>query len=180
MKNFFLFILISVLCLPVKAQTPYYGFNHKGEKVYLSLNTEHAFLSVKEPQLPEGFAQRGIKADGFLSDKSDQRQYQSKKRDVPRFCTRLSFEEKLSDDQYLKLLADLKQRNKDVILSPYFKMEGGSDIIGLSNYFYIKLKTEADTTLLRKIAEQKNCIIIDTRSFYAIMVCIERYRILRT
>ena len=164
MKKLFLIIAIIILCLSIKAQTSYYFYDHEGKKVYLSLNTEYVFLSVKEPQLPDGFAQCSVEAAGFLSDKSDKRQYQSKKKNKPRFYTELKFEEKLSDEQYLKLLSDIKRQNRDAIISPYFKMKD-DDVIGLSNFFYVKLKAETDTTLLRKIAEQKKCIVIEQDPF---------------
>ena len=40
----------TLLCLAGKSQTPYYYY-YEGEKQYLSLNTEYAFLSLNEQQL---------------------------------------------------------------------------------------------------------------------------------
>ena len=37
----------------------------------------------------------------------------------------------------------------------------GDENVGLSNFFYIKLKEIEDTDLLRQMAEQLNCIIIE-------------------
>ena len=146
----------------MSAQTSYYFYNHNNERVYLMLDTQHAFLSVKEAELPVGIQQRSINTAKFLSDKADQRQYQAKK-GKRRYYTKLEFEEKMSDEQYLKLLSDMKRQNKEAMISPYFKME--NETIGLSNFFYVTLKSESDTTLLRKISEQTKSIIVEQIQF---------------
>jgi len=62
MKKLAFTFTIILLCLVVKAQTPYYYY-YLGEKQYLSLDTEYAFLSLKEQRLPDDIQQRGnIKA----------------------------------------------------------------------------------------------------------------------
>ena len=50
MKKLLLILGITLLCAVSKAQTPYYYY-YDGEKQYLELNTEYAFLSVGERQL---------------------------------------------------------------------------------------------------------------------------------
>jgi len=63
-----LFILgIIFLCIVSNAQTPYYYY-YEGKKQYLLLNTESAFLSVKEQQLPVDMKQRGVKVTELRSD----------------------------------------------------------------------------------------------------------------
>ena len=148
----------TLLCSLSNAQTPYYYYN-KESKHYLTLDTEHAFLSIKEPQLSDSIKQRNMGATKLRSDYSDKNQYQGKNR-TSRFYTELSFEEKLSEEQYLNLLSDIKRQNKDVIISPYFKTKEGYKI-GLSNFFYVKLKEGEDTIALRQMAEQIGCIIIE-------------------
>ena len=162
MKKLLFTIGIILLCVVSKSQTPYYYY-YEREKQYLSLNTEYAFLSVKEQMLPADIKQRNIKTTELRSDKSDKKQYQGQNR-MSRFYTELRFEEKLSDEQYLKLLADINRKNKDVIVSPYFKVRD-NDKIGLSNFFYVKLKEERDTILLRQMAEQTESIIIEQDAF---------------
>ena len=51
MKKLFFTLGIILLCIVLNAQTPYYYYSD-GKKQYLSLNTEHAFISVSEQQLP--------------------------------------------------------------------------------------------------------------------------------
>jgi len=151
--------------LTINAQeTSYYFYNYKGEKVYLSLNTSCAFISLKEQQLPENIKKSNIvKAKELKSDKSDKKQYKNRK-GKNRFYTELNFNNKMSDKQYLHLLSDIKSENKDAIISPYFRLEN-SDTIGLSNFFYVKLKAIADTVLLRQKAELMNCIIMEEDAF---------------
>jgi hypothetical protein len=74
MKRLSLILGIMLLCIVSNAQTPYYFYNYKGERVYLSLNTEYAFLSVKEQQLPVDIQQRNIRAGELQPDRSDQKQ----------------------------------------------------------------------------------------------------------
>lgn len=133
--------------------SPYYFHDHNGEKIYLSLNTEYAFLSAKESHLPEDIVERGVKATEFKSDKSN----------IIRYSTKLSFEKGLSDKQYLELLSNIKTKNKDVIISPYFNDQYGSKI-GLSNFFYVKLKNASDAALLEQTAMQFDCVIVNQDS----------------
>jgi len=166
MKKFLFIFVITLMCLPTKAQTPYYYFVREGDKEnisyhkeYLSYHTEYAFLSVKEPKLPVEMQQRNIQAAEWKYDKSE-----NVKIGTGRFYTELRFGEKLTDEQYLNLLSELKRKNKDIIIAPYFKNKT-DEKIGLSNYFYVKLKDEADSTLLMKMAEQTKCIVMERVSF---------------
>ena len=61
---------IVIMNVRVAGSYPYYFFTGGGNKVYLSLNTNYAFLSVREPRLPDEFAQRGISTTGFFKQKS--------------------------------------------------------------------------------------------------------------
>jgi len=163
MKKLLLTFGIILLCIVSNAQTPYYFYNYKEQKVFLSLNTQYAFLSLKEQQLPDSIMRYIIRATELRSDRSDKKQYQMKY-GTCRFWTELSFEEGLPDELYLQLLLDIKNENQDIIISPYFKIND-NDKIGLSNFFYVKLKEEGDTTLLRQMAEQVESIIIEQDIF---------------
>jgi subtilisin family serine protease len=161
MKKLQILLGFTLLCFILNAQTPYYYY-YDGKKQYLSLNTKHAFLSLRENKLPADIGQQKIKAMELQSDKSDKKQYQ-KRKGTNRFWTELSFDEKLSDEQYLNILLDIKPQ-KDVIISPYFK-NNDNDKIGLSNFFYVKLKSLADTTVLMQMADNTKCIIIEQDYF---------------
>ena len=157
MKKLTFTIGLTVFCFIAKSQTPYYYY--KGEKQYLSLDTEHAFLSVKEQQLPDSISQRTISATALRPDNQN-----PSRKVATRYYTELKFEEKMSEKQYLDLLSDIKRQNKDAIVAPYFKFSNG-DKVGLSNFFYIKLKEIGDTTVFIQTAEQMGCIVIKQDSY---------------
>jgi hypothetical protein len=128
-KNLFI-LKITLLCIALNAQTPHY-YHYEGGEQYLTLNTAYAFLSLKEPNIPDDILKRGITFTDLKSDRTDKKEYQGIK-GVSRFYTRLKFEENLSEEQYWALLSDIKQKNRDVIISPYFKTKHNNRI-GLSN-----------------------------------------------
>lgn len=151
MKNLLLTIKITVLCVALHAQTPYYYY-YEGEKQYLELNTEYAFLSLKEHNMPDDILQRNITYTELKSDNSNKKHFQENNASS-RFYTRLSFNENLTEEQYWALLCDMKQKNKDIIIAPFFKTHL-SNSIGLSNFFYVRLKDEKDISILVQMAEK--------------------------
>jgi len=159
MNKLSLFIMVAVLCMAAKAQTPYYFYNFEGKKVYLNLHTKNAFLSLNTQQIPLDVQQRGIRATPLKSDRTGEREYQGK-RGTNRFYTVLTFDEKLTDEQYLKALSDIKRQNRDAILSPFFTHDEAY-FVGLSNFFYVKLKEASDTTALRQMAERTGAVIVE-------------------
>jgi len=163
MKKIYFILGVLSLCIISNAQTPYYFYGYEGVKVYLSLNTEYAFLSVKEPKIPVDIEQRGIIATEFRSDRSDKKQYKENF-GTARSYTKLRFKEKLSEEQYLQLLSEIRRQNDDIIVAPYFKIRE-DDKIGLSNFFYVKLKESIDTITLRQMAERTASIIIEQDAF---------------
>ena len=74
MKQLLFIFGITLFSIFSNAQTPYYYY-YNGKKQYLSLNTEYAFLSVKEPQQPVGIEQRSITVAAFRTDKSNKKQH---------------------------------------------------------------------------------------------------------
>jgi hypothetical protein len=69
MKKITLTLGIVLFCFIAKSQTPYYYY-YGDKKVYLSLDAEHAFLSVKEPSVPDSIRQRNIRTTEELRVKS--------------------------------------------------------------------------------------------------------------
>jgi len=149
---------VTCFAIPKAAPDSNYFYNHLKEKVFLTLNTGYAFLSAREPQLPDDIAQRGITATKFLPDGSDKLPYKGKVA-TPRYIAEISINKNLTDEQYLELLADIKRKNPTVIIAPYFKMKS-DEKIGLSLLFYVKLKDENDVGLLEQMAEETCCIIL--------------------
>jgi len=162
LKIIIIALLFFFLVNSTYSQTQY-GYYYKGEKRYFTLNTEYAFLSLGEPQLPEYIIQHNVNFSELQSDKSCKKKYHEKK-GTCRFWTELHFEEPLSEKQYLELLSDIKSQNKDIIISPCLQSKN-KEKIGLSNFFYVKLKEEKDTLLLRQTVESTNTVIIEQDAF---------------
>ena len=164
MKKLPLILGIVLLYTVSIAQTPFYFHNYKGERVYLSLNTKYAFLSVRDQQLPTAIQRHNVRAVEFQSDRSDRKQFQGRA-GASRYFTVLDFEEAMSDEQYLALLSDMRRENNNVIIAPFFRGANENDVIAMSNFFYVKLKEKEDTTLLRQMAERTGSVIIEQDPF---------------
>jgi len=141
-------------------ESPYYFYDYNGDKVFLTLNPKYAFLSVKEPIMPADILQRnGITPFSELEyDYGDKKGEYKGKTGPARYCTALVIEKDLTDEQYLALLSDIKNKNPEVFIAPYFKDKSGNTV-GLSNYFAVKLKNLDDAALLEQMAEQTGCRI---------------------
>jgi hypothetical protein len=68
MKKALFTFAVFLMYLLIRAQTPDYFYNYKGEKEYLLLNTKYAFILLNEPQLPEEFKQYNITFSDFQSE----------------------------------------------------------------------------------------------------------------
>ena len=145
----------------------YYFYNNENKKVYLTLNTKNAFFSVKEfikpVNLPESIAEHVTQTAEFKSETTEKKQYRNETA-INRIYTELKLNKELSDKQYLALLSDFKRQNEGVIVAPYFNDEYGNKI-GLSNFFYVKLKKQGDINILEQMAEQNNCMIVSQDEF---------------
>ena len=132
--------LESIALRAKEGDSPYYFYNHLNEMVYLSLNTNFAFLSTKEYKLPADIMERGIIATELQSDNIAKMQF-LKNPGESRFYTELSFKEELSEEQYLALLVDIKRSNPDIIIAPYFKMKDDDKTTGgLSKFLLCKVE----------------------------------------
>ena len=76
MRNFIFTLGLTLFCFISSAQTSYYYY-YKGEKQYLTLNTEYAFLSLKEQQLLDSIREWDIKTSALCSNNVDKKQYQT-------------------------------------------------------------------------------------------------------
>jgi hypothetical protein len=69
MRKLLFAFAIVLLCLAAKAQTNPYYYYYEGEKQYLLLNTEYAFLSLNEQKLPVDIQQRNNLSSRELTQK---------------------------------------------------------------------------------------------------------------
>jgi subtilisin family serine protease len=162
MKKTLLFIGFILVYIITNAQDSCYYY-YEGKKQYLTLNTEYAFLSLEEASISDSINQFALNVDELRSDNSANKQFRSKA-GKNRFYTELKFQGQPTTAQYFAKIAGIKRLHPKAIVSPYFKM-GSNDKIGLSNFFYVKLKVASDTVLLVQMAEQEKCTIIEQDQF---------------
>jgi len=156
-----IFFILSIVGLNA-TQTPYYIYN-KGERMYLQLNTKFAFLSLPTQDIPSNISERNVRISPMKSDNSSIKHYQGEYRS-DRYYVTLTFEDDLSKEDYLSRLSSIKSQNENIIISPFFRHEK-LETIGLSNFYYVKLKQESDSTLLRQMADQIGSIILEQIHF---------------
>jgi len=158
-------------------ETPYYYYQYKGgdyttnpftptyEKRYLRLNTQCASLWVKEPHVPEDILQRGITAGEFITHYEDRAFQYNDRPAIRRYWTELSINKDLTEEQYLELLEDIKNKNSDVIIGPYFNSLDGIKFAGEGYTIHLTLKKEDDEVLLVQMTEQTGSIIINKNKY---------------
>ncbi len=76
----------------------------------------------------------------------------------------IRFTNKLDKKGYFDKLNRIKQINGVEVVSPFFKTNH-TEKVGLSNYFYVKLRKEGDLEILRSIAKSTNTKIIEQDKF---------------
>ncbi|MCL2130867.1 MAG: S8 family serine peptidase [Lentimicrobiaceae bacterium] len=153
-------LLFLLSFVGLNAQTPYFYY-YNGQKQYLELDTRYVFVSVSESDTANAVVvgklhQNALRAD-IPATVQSRTQYK-------RFWAELSVEDSLSDAVYLAKLSEMKNAGQDIIVSPYFKNQY-QDRIGLSNFFYVKLKSLSDTVLLRQETEKENAVIVYQNQF---------------
>ena len=160
MKNRFLavfFIGLSFIGISqsVIVDSPYYYYS-KDKKCYLELDTKHVFVSVANENAIAVFDSSNITYKPLRADLPESMLSENQS---SRFWTELNIEENLSNSAYLAKLSEIKNAGENIIVSPYFKSQY-QEKIGLSNFFYVKLKSLNDTTLLKQEAGKEDLIVV--------------------
>ena len=140
----------------------YYG----NERQYLQLNTRYMFVSMSDESIVNVLALANIRHQPLNVDIPEEMQ-STKSRTVTahhRFYTVLSFDEAMSEDMYWTQLSEVKNLTNGLIVAPFFKNRY-HDKIGLTNYFYVRLKNLNDLDLLKQKAEEKHVIIVHQNEF---------------
>ncbi|MCL2326873.1 MAG: S8 family serine peptidase [Bacteroidetes bacterium] len=159
-KKYLITLLLLLSFGGLNAQTLYFYY-YKGEKQYLELDTKHIFVSIAKETPENIFTSNSLRQQPLRSDVSEKIQSRTNYR---RFWTKLSIEDSLSNEAYLVKLSEIKNKRNDIIVAPYFKNQY-QDGIGLSNFFYVKLKSLNDTILLRQKAEKEQAFIVYQNHF---------------
>jgi len=157
-KIYLLGLLISLFFLMSNAQTLYYYY-YNGVKQYFELDTKHIFVSVDNENVAGIFA-----SYNHLPFSADISEGKRSKTDFNRLWSVISFEENYSQEAYLTKLAEIKNKESNLIVAPYLKNQY-QDKIGLSNFLYVKLKSLNDTTLLKREAEKEQAVVVYQNDF---------------
>lgn len=160
MKKISLFLVVLFCTTILYAQEHYYYYD--GNKRYLEINTQYAFLMQKENKVLN-FNSINVKYSSLKSIDLSRYSQNTIKKDL-RYWTELSFEDKMSETDYLTKLSEMKSICKECVFAPYF-IDKDRNKVGLSNYFYVKLYSLNDTVILRKEAEKYNALIIHQNKF---------------
>ena len=166
-------IVFFMLSVNAFAQTTssYYHY-YKGEKVYLKLNTEYIYLSLEENFSEESLSASlgdAIELSRFGKDQS-QTSLETDRGEVAgwknqeRYWAELKIVGHLSEQAYMDKMKQLNKMNSVTRAAPYFKA-GKTDRIGLSNYFYVKLKDRKAMSQLYDLAKRYKAEVMGFNKF---------------
>lgn len=154
-----------------------YFYYYKGEKQALRLNTEFAYISVSQQNVPNAEALRqavsgaldnaatgGMEIGKFEEDVTANNLAQAQNGGETRYWAELSWHEASSENDYLQKLRELRANDQIDRVAPYFESEHNSKI-GLSDYFYVKLKEDSDYSRLQDMAGEYNAVVVGRNRF---------------
>ena len=167
MKKIYLLIIGLLLFSSQMLWAQEHFYYYQGKKQPLEINTEHIFLSVSSIS-KEALAAAlpvGIKINRFEVDNAPQIVQPVEQNNFGvRYWAELNIDRKLSVAEYTNIINELKKIQGIEIASPYFQNKG-THKIGLSNYFYVKLKNATDLVLLQEKAKTAQAIIVGQNKF---------------
>lgn len=154
--------------LSVSAQQHYYYY--KGEKIMMELNPEYIFVSSPNEDNIKDLNTNFTVNTSIVSEvkKETISQTLNKPEGTSEVPTRYWREIKLNDNftpaNYLSEVQQMQLNNNDIIVAPYFKT-ASTEKLGLSNYFYVRLKDQNDFSVLQDMIEQHNVELIGQNKF---------------
>jgi subtilisin family serine protease len=143
-------ILIVFAIFGVSAQNNYFYY-YKGEKVQLTVDKNFLNIIVNE-----GFNTSAVTRLGFEEFKLEM----DRSGKQTQLLGRLKFKSTPSDAEFNEKVNALRQIKNIKHVAPYFSRGENAEPIGVSNYFYIKLKNANDLSILQKAAKEQNLQII--------------------
>jgi len=158
----YLLVFMAIYGFAQNESSKYYYY-YKTEKQFLELNTDFVFVSVTGDEAKNANLLRvgeGTFKKERLSDKMKQKLNLSE----DFYWAELKLGENTAKAIYNEKVTALKQNRSVQIVSPYFK-SASCKKIGLTNYFYVKLKSTADVATMEQYAKQTNSIIVKQDDF---------------
>lgn len=165
------FTLFFAMSLAHAQEDGYYYY--KGEQVALNLNTTTIFISSIDSK---DIININLDGTGFSIESISEIQTDVSSqilntpenfilKDPVRYWREIVFiDKKISNQTYIKSIDVFKRNNSNVIVSPYFR-KNIEDKIGLSNYFYVKLKHQDNFNLLLEQIDNHGLDLIGYNKF---------------
>ena len=151
MKKYTLLFIVSLLWIGLYAQDHYYYY--KGEKQRLTLDKTKLDITTSTHFQKEQM--RSVEFEILILNNLTTQNL---------MFGSIKLQSELKETKYAEII-NLLKNNEDVIaVHPNFITSKNKEI-GMSPYFYVRLKEASDYDLLKKIAEQKNVLIVEQNRF---------------
>ena len=148
MKQFFITVIIFAFCANLYSREYYYYY--KGEKQYLALDRTKLNITVSADFQEESLKNPNIGTLSFEKNSTDKKS----------LFGSIKFHSELTDVEYNKMVDFLQNNINITAVHPNF-ITSEKDEIGMSSYFYVRLKNAADYNLLDEVAVRKNVQIVE-------------------
>jgi len=166
----FISLIVGVLCfVQLSAQEHYYYY--KGEKIYLELNPDYIFISGTSQNNIQNAQIEVAVDDSNSSEMTEDRASQTLAKPIGfverhpvRYWKEIKLTNNISQARYSEEIQELRAANSNLIVSPYFQSES-TDKMGLSNYFYVKLKHQDDFEVLLEQIEKHQVELVGYNKF---------------
>ena len=170
--KFVITLLFLFLANKISAQNNFndqYFYYYKGEKQYLQLDTHHLFVSGNSKQsiakMMSDISQRAVDIQEDNTIKTLDKVIGLKQTQQYSFWQEIELKNSsYSRNEYVNYVKKLKNSSSNLIISPYFKDKQGKKI-GLSHYFYVKLKRKEDYKILKQYAIRHQVAIVGYNKF---------------
>lgn len=164
-------LIISLLCIFLCVYTQDYYYYVNGEKKYLELDLERVFVSSIGEEPVEKIVKKRSSLTSPIVKKDNLSSILKTKQKVSKdfYWSEVRLNKMDNKEAYDNEIENLKQDQGVNLISPYFKGDKGQKI-GLSNYFYVKLKSIKDTTILQAFAEKHNVIIVKNNKYMPLWI----------
>lgn len=149
----FTLILSLFMILNVSAQKEFFYYHDNG-KIFINLDTKSITLNVYSDFDKSSIKAANLKSFELLTDYTD-RNYK---------YANVEISNNLSADEYFRLINNLNSNTKIIKVNPNFTNDRGQKL-GLSNYLYVKLKSEKDYSILKAKASELHIDIIEQNRF---------------
>lgn len=146
------FLLLAGCCMAQSLNPYFYYF--EGKKHHLEFNPDYAFVEMTGQDVAKSNAM--LRASTLLQDENAVPAGEPVWMEVDLT--------KLRAADYSAKVAQLKEADGVTSVTPYFKAQNGNKV-ALSDYFYVKLKSETDAAALRKYSAEKQVEIVKQDEF---------------